>query len=155
MCMSLTFPIKSYFLILYTAAPIISSLQATARGQMRCFGFLMCVFHLWMETPLVRKSMEMPNSNKWIAKRYNNCLLLLFINYFIKYIFFLQLSHHHHYAARPEPCFWHYITPHLSPRFSFSSPFISFFILPRALSILLCYHFPCPAPISPGAKLTP
>lgn len=26
----------------------------------------------------------------------------LFINYFITYIFFLQLSHHH-YAAGPEP----------------------------------------------------
>lgn len=154
MCMFLTFPRKSYFLVLYNAEPIISSLQATARGQMRCFGFIMCVFLLCMETALVKKPMEMSNSNKWTSISSWIFIIYLFINYFISYIFFLRLSHrHHHYAAGPEPLSWHYITPHLSPPFSFSSPFITFFILPHALSILLCYHFPCPAPISPAVKL--
>lgn len=140
MCMLLSFLIKSYFLILYTAEPIISSLQATARGQTRWFGYIMCVFHLWMETPLVRKAMEMRNSNTWISKKKNNSTLTLF-NFFIIIIMLLVL-------------FWHYINPHLSPPFSISSPFITFFILLCALSILLSYHFPCPASISPAGKLT-
>lgn len=49
----------------------------------------------------------------------------LFLKYFIPYIF-VQLFHHH-YPAHPEPLFWHYITPRLSP--------------PPPLSALLSSHF--------------